>query len=123
MSYEYRRVIPRDLFNEANLLKCYGQMWLNLERLNLPGAVLEQDDDGGPFHVVQHEESGATTLGNVYFWVNGAEFALHRPLNSRASFPLYLTTEEGDELGVFNDDGTFSADMLAFLKRETTSEG
>lgn len=122
MSYEYRRVIPRDFFNEANLLKCYGQMWLNLERLNLRDVALEQDEDGGPFQVVQDDDSGATRLGNVYFVVVGAQFALHRPLNSREPFPLYLTTSEGDELGVFNDDGTFSADMLAFLQRETASE-
>ncbi len=27
----YKRVIPRDLFNEANLLKCYGALWIALD--------------------------------------------------------------------------------------------
>lgn len=116
MAYEYRRVIPRDLFNEANLLKCYGQLWLCLEKLNLADVSLDRDVDGDPFEVWQDEDSGATCILNIYLYVRGEVIALHRPLNSREPFPLYATTGEGDEVAVFAADGTLSADMLALLK-------
>jgi hypothetical protein len=114
----YQRVIPRDLFNDANLLKCYGQIYLNLEILNLPGVVFEQDEEVGDFSIVQCEDDGSTYISNVTLYVNSYAVYLRRPMNSREPWPLYATTEEGEELSVFNDDGTFTDEMLSFLKGE-----
>jgi len=49
----YTRVIPRDLFNEANLLKCYGQIYIEVERMSLPDprAYVEIEHDGGAFYI------------------------------------------------------------------------
>lgn len=113
----YQRVIPRDLFNEANLLKCYGQVCLNLERLNLPHVELTQSDDGS-FEVYQDPDSGALTLDNVGLHAHGKGWKLTRPLNARAPYPLYvesISDPDFDPVDVFNDDGTFSASMLHFL--------
>jgi hypothetical protein len=111
--HHYLRVIPRDLFNEANLLKCYGQLWLNLDRLNLQGVGLEHD--GSEFEVEQDLQDGSLTIVNVPLNVRGEFFYPYRPLNSRRPYPLYLTTEEGTEIEVFNDDGSFTDDMMHFL--------
>ena len=46
----YNRVIPRDLFNEANLLKCMGQLYLCLEAANLKYVYLEHDGDAFQAH-------------------------------------------------------------------------
>ena len=51
----YTREIPRDLFNEANLLKCYGR--LALLAMNTPG--LEVDHNGDLFDIVQDPSCGA----------------------------------------------------------------
>lgn len=110
----YNRVIPRDLFNEANLLKCYGQIYLNLEKLNLPHVTFEHDGD--EFNIIQNEDDGSLTIGNIELRVNGKIWRLHRPLNSRYSWPLYAMV--GDlEVEVFDDGGQFSHEMLMLLAK------
>lgn len=113
----YQRVIPRDLFNEGNLLKCYGQLYLRLESMN--AAHVELWHDGGPFHVMQDESDGSLRLLNVHLLVRGVPHRLRRPLNSRSPYPLWLLVPglTDDEISVFNDDGTFTDEMVAFLQR------
>jgi hypothetical protein len=108
----YKRVIPRDLFNEANLLKCYGQIYINLEYLNIPGVEIVSD--GNAFDVVQDEGGGSLTIANVHLVINGNEQYLYRPLNSRQPWPLYLSQSD-EEISVFNDDGSFTSDMIKKL--------
>lgn len=121
-SHTYRRVMPRDLFNEANLLKCYGALWIALDNLHRHNAALgddEGDHGGGAFEVVQ-DENGGLTLANVPFTIRGEPWSLRRPLNSREPWPLYAETEE-DCVSVFNEDGTLSAEFLTLIT-EATSE-
>ena len=118
----YLRVIPRDLFNEANLLKCYGQIYLNLERLNLPDVGFEHDDPWTPFDVRQDEDSGTIHIANVTLTVRGCACRLDRPLNSRQAWPLYLTTENEEEIAVFSEDGSFSPEMLTFLNNHRSNK-
>ncbi len=109
----YLRVIPRDLFNEANLLKCYGQLYLNLEHLGMQDC-LEHTDDEQAFAVHQYQHSGGLTLSNVQLVISGNELDLSRPLNSRRAFPLYAEYD-GETISVFNDDGTFTPEMLKLI--------
>ena len=46
----YRRVIPRDLFNEGNLLKCLGKLYVQAEYYDEKTITVKQVDDG-PFNV------------------------------------------------------------------------
>lgn len=110
----YIRVIPRDLFNEANLLKCYGRIWINLETANLYGVELVHDGDA--FDIQQDESSGATYVSNVRLIVRDKVIALRRGLNSRECWPLVAVLEDEEEIPVFLDDGSFSPEMLEFLK-------
>ena len=110
----YLRVIPRDLFNEANLLKCYGRIYLNLETANIPEAELEHDGDA--FAVEQNENSGGLYMSNVTLKVRGITCRLERPLNSRASWPLFLIDENDEEMAVFNEDGSFTEEFTGFLR-------
>lgn len=116
----YTRVIPRDLFNEASLLKCLARIYINLENLNVAitgGADLEHDGDA--FDVQQNPDSGGLRCANVRLIVRGATCHLERPLNSRRTWPLYLTIDDdSDPIDVFADDGEFSPEMLDFLKGE-----
>lgn len=111
----YVRIIPRDFFNEANLLKCYGQIYLNLEKMGLEDCLFHTDD--GPFDVIQDKADGSTYLLNVHLIVRGRSVPLRRPLNSRDPYPLYAYIGEEDEpIEVFNDDGSFTEDMVHFLR-------
>lgn len=115
----YIREIPRDLFNEANLLKCYGQIWLNLEKLpRAPAALQKAGKSSDEFVIVQDSSDGSTWILNVHLVVRGDRCTLRRPLNSREPWPLYLTIPGTEtEIDVFNRDGSFSPDMREFLER------
>jgi hypothetical protein len=110
----YIRVIPRDLFNEANLLKCYGQLYLKLETANAPWAELQYD--GEPFNIQQDIDDGSLTIFNVELWVRGRRYPLRRPLNSRAVWPLYLVfDDDGEDMPVFDREGNFTPEMVEFI--------
>lgn len=114
----YTRVIPRDLFNEANLLKCYGQIYLLLERMADHKAELVQEDDGS-FQIEQDQNSGALSIENITLRVHGKLWRLMRPLNSRAPWPLWLEhidpAADFEPIQVFTDDGNFTEVMRGFI--------
>lgn len=110
----YVRVIPRDLFNEANLLKCYGQIYINLETAGLPNVELVHD--GKAFDIQQDAADGSIHVSNVKLMVRGDLCRLFRPLNSRGTWPLYFLDGDEDELEVFAEDGTFSREIADFLQ-------
>jgi hypothetical protein len=109
----YIRVIPRDLFNEANLLKCMGALWIETERYQRPGRV-QIKHDGEPFQIEQ-TEGGYLTVLNVCVFIRNREYFNRRPLNSRDPWPLYLVNDEDEEFSVFTDDGKLSDEMLALI--------
>lgn len=117
----YQRVIPRDLFNEANLLKCFGTLYLRLETLAIEGVSLEHDDEA--FDIDQDENTGGLYIRNVALIVRGQRMGMWRPLNSRHAWPLYLNTPDDEEYSVFDDEGNLSAEMLNFLQSPPPQKG
>ena len=101
-NYKYKRVVPRDLFNEANLLKCIGQLVLLIEDGKLPW--MSYHHDGEAFVIMQNESSGALYVGNVEFFASNQTLTMERPLNSRESWPLLLETDT-DSFNVFDGSG------------------
>lgn len=113
----YIRVIPRDLFNEANLLKCLGRLALLAERA--PGVLV--DHDGGPFEVVQNDDDGSISVPSVDVRVAGVRLLLWRPLNAREPWPLWAAVDGDpgfDPVPVFRDDGVFSPEFSALIGLE-----
>lgn len=48
----YTRVIPRNFFNEAKLLKCFGKLSLAvLDCQTPPGIKIDIHDTGAPFQI------------------------------------------------------------------------
>ena len=99
---EYIRVVPRDLFNEANLLKCIGRIVLLIEDGMIPW--LSYHHDGDAFNICQNPSSGALYVSNIQFFAKNKTLNFERPLNSRAEWPLYLETEN-DSFPVFGNTG------------------
>lgn len=113
----YTRVIPRDLFNEANLLKCYGRLYIVTEGnrdAHFP------DDDCDSFDIVQRDEDGYLYIENLPFEIHGKQYRLVRPLNSRGAWPLYaedLDDSDADAIPVFDPDGNLSDEMDALIRK------
>jgi hypothetical protein len=110
----YRRVLPRDLFNEANLLKCYAQLWIALENTR-PCLGRFGEDDVSDFNIAQDPSDGSIRVANLTFLLAGRPRRLFRPLNSREPWPLWLRLDE-DDVRVFDDDGKLSPEMLKVLQ-------
>lgn len=114
----YTRVIPRDLFNEANLLKCLGKLVIALEdNYRLEDAHLEDahlEDFGQAFSIDQNPEDGSIFVENLPFMVKQVQYNLYRPLNSREDWPLYVATGE-DDIPVFDNFGGLSPEFKGFL--------
>lgn len=119
----YVRVNPRDLFNEANLLKCYGKLFILLENHESHRMVFD-DSEVQHYDVRQHEDDGSLTIENIYLNLKkyrNTEIKLFRPLNSRRSWPLIAIdhNNENNEVLVFNEDGELSEDFKTLLKMDS----
>jgi hypothetical protein len=115
----YTRVLPRDLFNEADLLKCMARLCIFLD--DTPDHVASLEDDmeaGAPFDVQQSMTSGAIYVANIPFSVSGEAYDLYRPLNSRQPWPLWCGPShgEGEAIRVFSEEGLLSEDMLSLIR-------
>lgn len=115
MTATYYRIIPRDLFNEANLLKCLGHLWIETERFQ-PGKVT-MEHDGEAFEVWQNGDDGTTRVANIAITINGKPYDAFRPLNSRRTWPLYLIGTDDHPIEVFQDDGTLTRELLALIDK------
>jgi hypothetical protein len=121
----YIRVIPRDLFNEADLLKCLGKLWINLESAGFSNhdarLAFDPGNDGQPFDIRLDESDGSISVRNVALSIGGEEWHLSRPLNSRAAWPLLCQDSEGelDAIRVFTDEGSLSDEFSALVRGES----
>lgn len=116
----YTRVLPRDLFNEANLLKCVGALWIAVE--GKAGIAFEQEEVS-TFAIDQDPADGSLTILNVTLMIRGTRYNFSRPLNSRDAFPLYVRPaldDDADETQVFTSDGKLHPDMLALIAGEAS---
>lgn len=110
----YQRVIPRDLFNEANLLKCYGHLYILTE--GNPNAHFAEDFVDS-FDIVQ-DDDGGLIVQNLPFVIRGVEYELRRPLNSRRPWPLYARLANDvdfEDVEVFDDHGNLTPEFGAMV--------
>jgi hypothetical protein len=111
----YTRVIPRDLFNEASLLKCIGHLWIETERYTTVRLI----HSGAAFNICQDDLDGSTYCGNVTIIIANRSYDHRRPLNSRDAWPLWLTLRndpDADEFEAFDGEGNLSPELLALLE-------
>lgn len=112
----YERVIPRDLFNEAKLLKSMGRLCLLILDKKTP-VEMESEHDGKPFEIALTED-GNLTIRNLNIYINGQVYEFHTTYNSKDNYPLYMIdNEEYVEYEVFDDKGEFSKDFVEFCEK------
>jgi len=114
----HNRTMPRDLFNEAKLLKGLGQLALLIHEAGgaspLLPASLHLDHDGETFAIEQHPHNGSLYVPSITLYV-GHEMkvvALASEYNSKDPYPL--TFDDLDR--VFCDDGQFSAEFEDYCR-------
>lgn len=102
MGRHYGRVIPRDFFNEAKLLKCLGRLELLILDRKLS---LTSEYDGEAFTVLQ-DIDGDLRVANYHVSYCGEELDLFTPLNSRERWPL-RALYRGEEYCLFDEKGNW----------------
>lgn len=102
----YIRVLPRDAFNEGNLLKCIGMLTLKIEDGLAPDWAYRFT--GESFIIQQNQGDGSLVVANIEFIYKGRAVIVFRPLNARELYPLYAQPYEGDEFKVFDEFGRLS---------------
>lgn len=110
----YTRVIPRDLFNEAKLLKCLGRLsLLHHEGLLSDGVTIRHDNDSfAGFNITQNPTDGSLFVSNLTIAVNGDTYHHCTSLNDKSNYPLRLVSGDDREFYVFSEDGDVLPDFL-----------
>lgn len=111
----YTRVIPRDFFNEAKLLKCMGQLSLKILDGLLPeGIKIEIDENGEPFEISQTSD-GRLFISNYDATINDTYVSLSTTYNSKEPFPLVCFHDDVETV-VFDDNGEFTPEFIERFK-------
>jgi len=126
----YQRVNPRDLFNEAKLLKCWGQLALLVHEGRGIASYLfvEHTNPCSGFCIGLSGHENSLQCLNLKLWVgresDPKRFSIRvfQTYNSREAYPLLF---EGDftEDFIFDDQGEFSSNFLRFIRSKTFVEG
>ena len=115
----YTRVIPRDFFNESKLLKCLGQLSLEIldgELCDINIKEMISNPEEG-FKINQNPMDGSVFCDNYLLEINdNTEITPFTILNSKDSYPLYIQTEE-DEIRVLDNNGKITKEFKEFCSR------
>ena len=110
----YQRVLPRDLFNEAKLLKCMGRLLLLMHDEQTPckmGYDVMYDE---PFKIDLLDE-GSLTISNLQISMNGKLILFKTTYNSKAEYPLFAQHDLVD-YEVFDEQGEFTEEFIGLAK-------
>lgn len=111
MDTQYCKVIPRDLFNEAKLLKCIGRLCLLIhDGMNL--GCISFEYDGEPFEIGLMDE-GYLSVSNIEFLIHDTPVCFVSQYNSKAAYCLYAYHEYCEYL-VFNEQGNYTDEFKDF---------
>jgi len=120
----YKRVLPRDAFNEAKFLKGLARLTMLIEDGNCPLVyVFDQTwetrieygnwEGLAGFIIDQRPEDGGLECENLFFYYKrkmyrDTELRIYSMLNCQSPYNIVCAGSDGGELIVFEDDGTFT---------------
>lgn len=114
---KYNRVIPRDLFNEAKLLKCMGHLCLKIHDHMTPIVmeIDEEQEDGEPIEAfnIGLMDEGYLAIDNLYIRIKDRPYLFKTQYNSKANFPLFIQDDDC-EYRVFDERGEWDSEFLEF---------
>ena len=112
----YKRVVPRDLFNEANYIKCIGQLALIKHDNEINSKLFELKTN-------LYEEFGSNlTINldgdlfdlNTSLIIKNQDYTVYRSANSRNNFPIYISDEKEGLINIFNEYGALDLEFIEF---------
>lgn len=116
LNNNYKRVIPRDFFNESMLLKCLGKLcvaYLHTDEIN--GLKIEFEEPGEPFNIVLDQNANKLIVTNYKISVNGTVCMFGTEYNSRTNLPLFCMIENM-EIPVFKENGEFDEEFIEYFQ-------
>jgi hypothetical protein len=114
INLNYDRVLPRDLFNEAKLLKCVGRLCLLIHDDKAPdGVKFEHNSDA--FEIGMTTD-GDLTISNIKFFINDKEIMFVTRYNNKANYPFFVQDEEYLDHRVFDEQGNLDNEFIQFCK-------
>ncbi len=117
MNNDYKRVIPRDLFNESKLLKCIGRLSLLIHDFKIPckmglgGPAM----NGEPFKIALMDDNNLT-ISNLEISINKKLHIFKTTYNNKDNYPLFCQTFDYSEILVFDESGEFTQDFINYVK-------
>lgn len=119
----YTRVFPRDFFNEAKLLKCFGVLALKIhDRLAPEGLELHENVTCEEFESGYDEgfkiglmDEGYLTIANISISAHGVPLLFCTNYNSKDNFPFFVY-HEYTEIYVFDEQGDFQEEFIGFIQ-------
>lgn len=121
----YYRVLPRDLFNEAKLLKGLGRIICDIHDEKLGGLAFEHYYPNEGFVVEQDRSTGNLMVTNLTIWSKHPDIDDATPVYIECRYnakddhwPIVFYTGEDDEQhAVFDEDGDYSDEFQALCTR------
>lgn len=108
----YSRVIPRDFFNEAKLLKCYGQLSLAILDGKVPKGITIAIEETGESFEIALSDDGSLYVSNYEILVNGCSTTFGTRYNSKRNYPFYCQHSDTlEEIEVFDENGEFTSEF------------
>jgi hypothetical protein len=101
--HNYTRVIPRDFFNESNLLFALGRFQLYVHNVNDEGFVIEYNNE--PFDI-QLSEAGYLYVSNYNVYLEEEIFELYTIYNSKQR-TLLMGDYKGKTYQMLDKEGNF----------------
>jgi hypothetical protein len=109
----YHRVIPRDLFNEAKLLKCIGLLCVNILDKMTP-IQMDFYNTGDPFDIQFDMNNVELYISNIRIRIKGNDFLFVTNYNSKDNYPLYIVDNSDNRISVFDENGNWDIDFEIF---------
>lgn len=115
----YIREIPRDLFNEAGLLKSLGRIsLLILDRIAPHNLQMRHTNVSHGFLIDQDQSSGDISCGNVTLSRHKGKppyYDVTRLFNSREPWAVYVCdydADDGDDVLILDEDGNLTPEFV-----------
>lgn len=109
----YTRVIPRDFFNEAKLLKCMGLLALKILD-GLTPCEISIEENGESFNIELSDE-GSLFISNYNVIVKNTVCHFKTTYNAKGNYPFYCEYDYTDYL-VFDENGDWHPNFIEFIK-------
>lgn len=112
----FDRVYPRDFFNEAKLLKCFGQVSLNIEDCKTDLLFLNPTRTA---NIILYND-GYLGFDHPFFWTKERKPLVMRTVyNSKSTYPIYYyDTDTNEEIPVLTEQGEFTNEFINQIKNK-----